>query len=742
MFFRHNTCSHHSQIDVLFEKTDLQLSEVLEHVEVIQEVKNRNKHLLKYLMTNEVLSELIGIIITEPSEELSDDVRFKLPHIASELLNCDIPEINDMLSSNTALLEHLYSFIEQDSPLNPLLSSFFSKAFGVLMKRSNGQNWYEYQVSSIKFYHFLKEKNFINHLLKHIGTSAISDLVIKLITSAEEGVKINILQWLDEQNLVGSIIDLLDPANDLDTHENACYLLIEILEASKENQSKQTTIDPILATLESSYTVDSLLKRILGSEKCESIIINGVSVFLALLDSPYGDYKTSKEVRETIIEALVPAIPSFTSLLLDPPSKPTLRTTAGVLETPLGATRLSVAKLIAALLTSSNMNVNLELTKNKTLDILLDLFFKYSLNNFLHYQVVTCILNVFNWNVEDKASKVFDLFSSHANMMFNSFEEKETLPGTDVEEDEVTDNPLLVHLYTDCRLVERVLGAWVENNSKERQSGFHRKGYMAHLTKIANVMHEFANKGGSKKLIQEQIEKLPPSTLSDWETFVNGDLVDINEKNSTNLQRSFFADMNDQRPFENETMFKNIINLDAGTDDNNPAINIIKVPEVKSVDCVAWIGEDNFIVKNFDYDNENDEGNLKEYDNEDDNDWIDVDNQIAIDGGNPWENAENEVGDHIRVNTELWASFDTFDEPSNTRDIFSNNFEIEAGDVEPNVGDHHTESKEKEDEKHKNVEVVEESTKVVESLDPSSEIKEKEEEVTSKEKDLKAKEES
>ena len=47
---------------------------------------------------------------------------------------------------------------------------------------------------------------------------------------------------------------------------------------------------------------------------------------------------------------------------------------------------------------------------------------------------------------------------------------------------------VLFQLYTNCRLVERVISAWEENASDETRPGFHRKGYMGHLTKIANIM--------------------------------------------------------------------------------------------------------------------------------------------------------------------------------------------------------------------------------------------------------------
>ena len=43
-------------------------------------------------------------------------------------------------------------------------------------------------------------------------------------------------------------------------------------------------------------------------------------------------------------------------------------------------------------------------------------------------------------------------------------------------------------LFSDCHLVNRVLGAWDENEKEELEPGFKRKGYMGHLTRIANVM--------------------------------------------------------------------------------------------------------------------------------------------------------------------------------------------------------------------------------------------------------------
>ena len=91
------------------------------------------------LTKQEVLAELLDLILQEPSAELDERLRFKLPNIASEVITCDVAQINEKLSSDTSLLDKLYAFLEASPPLNPLLTSFFSKTFGILITRGPEQ---------------------------------------------------------------------------------------------------------------------------------------------------------------------------------------------------------------------------------------------------------------------------------------------------------------------------------------------------------------------------------------------------------------------------------------------------------------------------------------------------------------------------------------------------------------------------------------------------------------------------
>ncbi len=121
-----------------------------------------------------ILEEMINLITTEPPIDVNERIRYKYANIACEIMTSDVNPISDALVSDESMLNKLYNFIDTDKQLNPLLASFFSKVMGLLF------------VKRTEFvFEFLKTKDMIGLLLSHIETSAIMDLILKLIISVD-----------------------------------------------------------------------------------------------------------------------------------------------------------------------------------------------------------------------------------------------------------------------------------------------------------------------------------------------------------------------------------------------------------------------------------------------------------------------------------------------------------------------------------------------------------------------------
>lgn len=533
-------------IEALLNKEDVTLHELMDEEDILQECKSQNKKLVEYLTRPAVMEELVTLATKEPSTDIEERWRYKYPNVACELLTCDVPTLNEKLAGDEALLAKLYSFIDTDQPLNPLLASFFSKTIGVLVARKSDQNWYSYQFTCLQVLEFLKSRQrCVDLLLQHLETSAIMDLVLKLVTQVEgSDMRQNILNWLDSQHLVQRLVKLLAPTSESAKHANAAQLLCDMVAVARENQrtsTERTDPDPILNTLESGETVSLLLETILTGEKVETSIVGGIQVLLVLLGQKAsnisnegdihgnGDDVADNEQRIKISNAILPYLEQLHKLLLDPPYKPAVKTTIGLLECPLGNTRLHVAKLLSALLSTENLKIHESLANLGTFQTLLDLFFKYTWNNFLHTQVQQCLALAINCGHRDN------------DIIYNN-------------------------IFIKCKLIERILEAWDKNESKQTKENGVRQGYMGHLINIANNIVTQCEK--SNILASFLKNNLSPECLSKWENLVNTQLMEINKVHQTVM-------MGDRTPMY-------LMSSEENPDDFNPYSQEIYVQQMYS----------------------------------------------------------------------------------------------------------------------------------------------------------------
>ncbi|XP_055414544.1 serine/threonine-protein phosphatase 6 regulatory subunit 2 isoform X5 [Bubalus kerabau] len=214
-----------SHVDKLLDKEGVTLRELMDGEDILQECKAQNRKLLDFLCRRQSMEELVGLVTQDPALDLEERARFKYPNTACELLTCDVPQISDRLGGDETLLNVLYNFLDREPPLNPLLASFFSKTIGNLIARKTEQ-----------VIAFLRKKDkFISLVLKHIGTSALMDLLLRLVSCVEPaGLRQEVLHWLNEEKTIQRLVELIHPSQDEDdlffkyTWNNFLHLQVEL----------------------------------------------------------------------------------------------------------------------------------------------------------------------------------------------------------------------------------------------------------------------------------------------------------------------------------------------------------------------------------------------------------------------------------------------------------------------------------------------------------------------------------
>uniref|UniRef100_A0A1B0GQB6 Serine/threonine-protein phosphatase 4 regulatory subunit 3-like central domain-containing protein n=1 Tax=Phlebotomus papatasi TaxID=29031 RepID=A0A1B0GQB6_PHLPP len=239
----------------------------------------------------DILEELVTLITTEPPTDVAESERFKHSNLACEILTSDLPSLNQSLVADPAILQKLYSFLEQKPPLNPLLMSFFCKTFGMLIARKQHQDWFAYQYVCITVLDFIKSRtDFLGTMLQHMGTPVIMDLLLYIIMHIQgPELRQNLLEWFNQQNLIERLIGALGQEQDREKHENISQFLVEyIREGRRKRQSEKeevNQVDLLLETLEDAKTTELLLRTILDAEhQNDGNIVAGITIILALIE--------------------------------------------------------------------------------------------------------------------------------------------------------------------------------------------------------------------------------------------------------------------------------------------------------------------------------------------------------------------------------------------------------------------------------------------------------------------------
>ena len=511
MFWRFNMHAG-AAIDGLLDREDCTLTDLLNEDDVLQECKANNRKLIDFLIDQKVMEEMVHLVVTEPEEDPDGKFKYKHSSMACNLLTSDVIQIVDKLASETSLLDQLWSFLDTDKSLNALLAAYFSKVIATLLKAK----------TEIMLEYIRGKANAIQLFLDHIDTSAIMDLVLVLTSCSEvPEQKAELMLWLEEERLIPRLVDLIDPSVDEARQSNASQTLCEMLRMCRENGLLQPADvnqpDHLLCMLEDPSLVSQLLSNMLKSSDTYYPLILGITYILTLLeprsqvseDSPLGFtiFVPEKSVPAAtnagaIVEVIIPFLPKFHQMLESPASMLPVELTIGTLDPPFGNARLQIVRLIVALLVTDVPDVYTQLAQLNTLKVLLDLFFHYDLNNFLHLQVELAVKTVLSSPVALDNND-----SDHNTSLFAS-------------------------LFQDCRLLQRIVLAGEEDVLSQNQRGARRKGYMGHLNQIAA---DILKEGDVQPRIKAAIEELTEEDHQLWTDFVMGPYAEVRRKNDMDL---------------------------------------------------------------------------------------------------------------------------------------------------------------------------------------------------------------
>eukprot|EP00262_Sarcandra_glabra_P007053 TRINITY_DN1961_c0_g2_i3.p1 TRINITY_DN1961_c0_g2~~TRINITY_DN1961_c0_g2_i3.p1 ORF type:complete len:641 (+),score=114.94 TRINITY_DN1961_c0_g2_i3:46-1923(+) len=293
------------------------------------------------------------------------------------------------------------------------------------------------------------------------------EVLIRLI-GADEHMYTNYMdamQWLEHTDVLEMIVDKFSSSDSPEVHANAAETLCAI-----------TRYAPpwLAAKISSPSFVERLFRHALEDSRPKSVLVHSLSVCISLLDpkrftsNPYHAFRgqmthgSSITASPETVDGMLESLGDLLKLLDVSSAEIVLPTTYGKLQPPLGKHRLKTVEFISVLLMIGNEAAEKQLIQLGAIQRILDLFFEYPFNNFLHHHV--------------------------ENIIVSCLESKKAL--------------LIEHLLKDCYLVGKILQA--EKNftlstdsekptvpTEERLPP--RIGNIGHMTRISNKLVQLAN---------------------------------------------------------------------------------------------------------------------------------------------------------------------------------------------------------------------------------------------------------
>ena len=296
----------------------------------------------------------------ENNESYFDDneSRQHFANIASEILSADVWSITEALMESPTLIEEIWGILDYPTPLSMAHASYFTKINEHLLDKKT-----EEMLSFIK-----DQDNFVSRFMKHIDNPPLMDFLLKVISSDKPDNSTGIIEFLQHQKLIPSLISFLGPKVSSSVQSAAGDFLKAFVTISANSNSDNTTIGPneLSRELVSEPCVRELVRLMLFGG---SGLATGVGVVIEIIRKNNSDYDfvpvmyitieshppTSRDpiYLGTLVKIFSENIPKFNDMLVKDHAE-VLKTPFGQIE-PLGFERFKICELVAELLHCSNM---------------------------------------------------------------------------------------------------------------------------------------------------------------------------------------------------------------------------------------------------------------------------------------------------------------------------------------------------------------------------------------------------
>ncbi|EOD46591.1 putative sit4-associated protein [Neofusicoccum parvum UCRNP2] len=414
MFWRFGGYANISTLDSILDKPDVTIEELLDESDLIQELKQQNSKLIQYLRDDKILERLLRFVIApptpepqqspeadnggegegdekggadlggffkrrsrsrslksdsgDPEEGKEEKQRMKYAYVACEILSSEVWSISEALLENQAALRKFWEYLKQPAPLDPVQAGYFTKVNESLLDRKTEE--------MLEF--FKSIDNIVPDMLQHVDCPMVMDLLLKIISLEKAEGGQGIVDWLQQHDLIPTLLSFLSPDHNASTQTSAGDFLKAIITISANATTQdQTVIGP------------NELTRQLVSDSCIKILITemlrggnpltvGVGIVIEVIRKNNSDYDMENQTGPiprssdpiylgTLLRQFANHVPDFMNLVNNANEKVVnedgttttkqreLKAAFGGKIEPLGFDRFKTCELMAELLHCSNM---------------------------------------------------------------------------------------------------------------------------------------------------------------------------------------------------------------------------------------------------------------------------------------------------------------------------------------------------------------------------------------------------